>query len=111
MAGTGGLGGSPWGKLGEVTPLVPHYLTPTLVTPLQNLQPDLSPTMLLHFTHQIHYSRHYLMTSLLLTEQFVHFVVLEYSRAFDSLQHSSVHENPDKLPLPYSLHNWLTAYF
>jgi len=51
------------------------------------------------------------VTSLLLTEQFVRVVVLDYSRAFDSLRHSTLHENLEKLPLPDNVHNWLTDFF
>jgi len=38
-------------------------------------------------------------------------IVLDYSRTFDSLRHSPVHENLDKLSLPDNVHNWLTDYF
>jgi len=92
--------------------VVKSYIYPAISSPLPTLtftdqfafRPNGSTTAaIISFLHKV--------TSLLLTEQFVHVAVLDYSRAFDSLRHSSVHENLDKLPLPDNVHNWLTDYF
>ena len=50
------------------------------------------------------------VTSLLVSNDSVFVITFDYSKAFDTISHSSVASVLTTLPIPYNLHNWIIDY-
>ena len=50
------------------------------------------------------------ITVLLEKHEFVHLIGLDFSKAFDSVRHSSLINKITQLPIPNNIHNWLVEY-
>jgi hypothetical protein len=51
------------------------------------------------------------MSQMLATSSFVRVIVLDFSKAFDSIKHSTLIEKYADLELPHSIHDWLVDFF
>ena len=52
-----------------------------------------------------------LITSILETDEYVHMIALDFSRAFDSVRHHTLLSKMSQLSLPDNVYNWLLHFF
>ena len=51
------------------------------------------------------------LTSMLYTNQYVRVIALDFSKAFDSIRHSTLIDKYSKLNIPVFIHNWIVNFF
>jgi len=92
--------------------VVQHFLYPAFLTPLPNLsftdqfafRPSGSPAAAI-------ISLLSTVTNLLLTNPYVIVISLDFSKAFDTVRHSTLMEKLAQLHLPDHVYNWLADFF
>jgi len=85
--------------------VVQHYIYPALLSPPPMLQfvdqfPQLLPSSLFHS-----------VINLLSSEPYIIVISLDFSKAFDTVQHSSLLHKLDQLDLRDNIYNWLNDFF
>ena len=94
--------------------LVRQYLYPALLSPhLHSSLPTSSPFVRLHgsTTAAIIYLLHnVIVTELLSTNPYVIVISLDFSKAFDTVRHSTLSNKIAKLDIPDNIYNWLVVY-
>ena len=50
------------------------------------------------------------LAEMLTTHPYVHLVALDFSKAFDTVQHSYLAEQLAELPIPDNIYNWIIAF-
>ena len=92
--------------------IVRQYLYPSFSSPTPNIsfsdqfafRPTGSTTAaLISILHSV--------TNLLAHEPYVHLIALDFSKAFDSVRHSTLFHKMSQLNLPDHVYNWLVDYF
>lgn len=51
------------------------------------------------------------VTRMLQSDQYVHIIALDFSKAFDTVKHKTLFEKLAPLPLPDYLYNWVASFF
>ena len=92
--------------------VVRDYIYPSLRTPPSSLiftdqfafQPTASTTAaLIYLLHTI--------TSLLETNPYVVVLAIDFSKAFDGVRHSAVHDKYSRMNIPDNIYNWVASFF
>jgi len=92
--------------------VVRHFLYPTFLAPPPTLtfsdqfafRPTGSPVAAIIFLLNT-------ITNMLLSNPYVIIISLDFSKAFDTVRHSTLLEKMDKLDMPVTAYNWLVDFF
>jgi len=94
--------------------LVRHYLYPLFSDTREPINSDLADQFAFRPTGSTTATLISILktiTDLLATEPFVRLITFDFSKAFDSLSHSSLFVQIEHLPIPDNLYNWLIQFF